>query len=184
MRLTLLLTAFGLFLGGNISADEVRIAPDWTLESESGASVTLSEVAAEQPVIVLFWATWCPYCKALMPHIQSIRLEYGDEVRVLAVHFRDDKGDPVAYIKSAGYDFTLLPNGDEVAKLNEVWGTPGLMIVDRDMNIRYDLYALPKLDLSAAGKSPAHRKKAAYLAPYWAAELRKSLDVVLNEKAR
>jgi thiol-disulfide isomerase/thioredoxin len=184
MRTKLLLTAFGLFLGGNILADEVPIAPDWTLQSESGASVTLSEVAAEQPVIVLFWATWCPYCKALMPHIQSVRLEYGDEIKVLAVHFRDGKGDPVAYIESAGYDFTLLPNGEEVAKLNEVWGTPGLMIVDRDMNIRYDLYALPKLDLSAAGKSPAHSKKAAYLAPYWAAELRKSLDVVLNESAR
>ena len=184
MRLTLLLTVFGLFISGNVAADEARIAPDWTLQSESGETLTLSEVAAEQPVIVLFWATWCPYCKALMPHIQSVRLEYGDEIRILAVHFRDDKGDPVAYIESAGYDFTLLPNGEEVAKLNEVWGTPGLMIVDRDMNIRYDLYALPKPDLSAAGKSPAHSKKAAYLAPYWGAELRKSLDVVLSEKER
>ena len=183
MRLTFLLTAFGLFLGDNIAADEVRIAPDWTLQSQGGESVTLSEVAAAQPVIVLFWATWCPYCKALMPHIQSIRLEYGDEIRVLAVHFHDDKGDPVAFIENAGYDFTLLPDGDEVAKLNEVWGTPGLMIIDRDRIIRYDLFTLPKLDLSAAGKSPTHSKKAAYLAPYWAAELRKALDRVLSEKA-
>lgn len=183
MKLTLLLTAFGLFLGGNTAADEARIAPDWTLESESGASVTLSEVAGEQPVIVLFWATWCPYCKALMPHIQSVRLEHGDAIRVLAIHFRDDKGDPVAFIESAGYDFTLLPDGDEVAKLNGVWATPGLMIIDRDRNIRYDLYSLPKLDLSAAGESPTHRLMAAHLAPYWAAELRKSLDLVLSEGA-
>ena len=119
-----MLTAFGLLLGGDIAADEARIAPDWTLQSQSGETVTLSEVAAEQPVIVLFWATWCPYCKALMPHIQSIRLEYGDEIRVLAVHFHDDKGDPVAFIETAGYDFTLLPDGDEVARLNEVWGRP------------------------------------------------------------
>jgi cytochrome c biogenesis protein CcmG/thiol:disulfide interchange protein DsbE len=182
MRLKLLIAAFILFLGGNIAADEAPIAPDWTLQSQGGASVTLSEVAAEQPVIVLFWATWCPYCKALMPHIQSIRLEYGDEIRVLAIHFRDDKGDPVAYMEKSGYDFTLLPDGDEVAKLNDVWGTPGLMVIDRDMTIRFDLYALPKLDLTAAGKSPAHSKKAAYLAPYWAAELRKSLDLVLSRE--
>ncbi len=70
-----------------------------------------------------------------MPHIQSIRLEYGDEIRVLAVHFRDDKGDPVAYIQSAGYDFTLLPDGDEVAKLNGFWETPGLIIIDHDRAI-------------------------------------------------
>jgi len=183
MRLTLLLTAFGLLTGGNIAADEAPIAPDWTLQSQSGETITLSEVAAEQPVIVLFWATWCPYCKALMPHIQSLRLEYGDEIRVLAIHFRDDKGDPVAFIDNAGYDFTLLPDGGEVAKLNEVWGTPALMIIDRDRIVRYDLYTLPKLDLSAAGKSPTHGKKAAYLAPYWAAELRKSLDLVLEQKA-
>ena len=180
MRLKLLLTAFGIFLCGNTAADEVRVAPDWTLQSISGETVTLSEVAAEQPVIVLFWATWCPYCKALMPHLQSIRLEYGDEVRVLAVHFRDDDGDPVAYMENAGYDFTVLPDGDEVAKLNGAWGTPGLLIIDGDMLIRFDRYELPKFDLSAAGESPKHSKKAAYLAPYWAAELRKALDLVLR----
>ncbi len=182
MRLTLLLTVFCVLFSGIVSADETRIAPDWTLHSTSGEIVTLSEVATEQPVIVLFWATWCPYCKALMPHIQSIRMEYGSAVRVLAVHFRDDKGDPVAYIENAGFDFTLLPEGDEVAKLNDVWGTPGVIVVDRHRVIRYDLYKLPKLNLSAAGEAPAHSKKAAYLAPYWAAELRKSLDVVLSEK--
>jgi len=184
MRLTILLMSLGMLLSNNATADEVRMAPDWTLQSANGDTVTLSKVANEQAVIVLFWATWCPYCKALMPHIQSIRLEYGDEINVLAVHFNDDKGDPAAFIENAGYDFTVLPNGDEVAKLNEVWGTPGLMIIDRDRIIRYDLSALPKFDLSAAGKSATHGKKAAYLAPYWAAELRKSLDLVLSESAK
>jgi hypothetical protein len=33
---------------------------------------------------VLFWATWCPYCKALMPHVQSNLDEYGKQVRVVA----------------------------------------------------------------------------------------------------
>ena len=183
MRLKLLFTVFGIIIGSNIVANDARIAPDWTLQSASGESVTLSEAAAEQPVIVLFWATWCPYCKALMPHIQSIRLEYGDEIRILAIHFRDDKGDPVAFIESAGYDFTLLPDGDEVAELNGVWGTPGLMIIDHDRTIRFNLYPLPKLDLPAARKSPTHSKRAAFLAPYWAAELRKSLDLVLSQRA-
>lgn len=184
MRLTALLTGLGLLLGGNIAADEARIAPDWTLPSTSGEIVTLSEVAAEQPIIVLFWATWCPYCKALMPHIQSVRLEYGDEISILAVHFRDDKGDPVAFIESAGYDFTVLPNGDEVAELNGAWGTPAVLIVDRDMTVRFDLYKLPKPELPTAEKSLSHGRKAAYRAPYWAAELRKSLDHVLTDEAQ
>lgn len=183
MRLIFLCIALGLFPGGDLAADETRVAPDWTLQSQNGESVTLSEATAEQPVIVLFWATWCPYCKALMPHIQSVQLEYGDKIRVLAINFRDDKGDPVAFIESAGYDFTLLPDGDDVARLYGVWGTPGLLVIDTDRNIRFDLYALPKLDLSDAGESPTHGKKAARLAPYWAAELRKALDLVLSERS-
>ena len=181
MHLTIFLIILGLFASGDTIAAEQRVAPDWTLRSSNGELVTLSEIAAEQPTIVLFWATWCPYCKALMPHLQSVRFEYGDKIRVLAVHFRDDKGDPVAFIENAGYDFTLLPDGDEVAKLNGIWGTPGLMIIDRDTAIRFDLYTLPKIDLPAAGESSTHSKRAALLAPYWAAELRKALSIVLSE---
>ena len=181
MRIKLFVTLLILSFTGEVAADEPRVAPDWTLRSVSGETITLSEVAAEQPVIVLFWATWCPYCKALMPHIQSIRLEHGDKVRVLAVHFRDDNGDPVAFMENAAYDFTVLPDGDEVAELNDIWGTPGVLIVDRGMHIRFDQYALPQYDLPAAGQSPSHGKKAAYKAPYWAAELRKALDAVLAD---
>lgn len=180
MNLRLLFATTALLFTGAAAAAEPRIAPDWTLQSVNGESITLSVAAAEQPVIVLFWATWCPYCKALMPHIQSIQLEYGDSVKVLAVHFRDDRGDPVEFMEDAAYDFTVLPDGDDVAKLNDIWGTPGVLLVDQDMHIRFDQYALPQYDLPAAGKPPSHGKKAAYKAPYWAAELRKALDVVLK----
>jgi thiol-disulfide isomerase/thioredoxin len=168
-----------LLPGGGFAA-ESSIAPDFTLDSISGDPVTLSDVTGEQTVILLFWATWCPYCKALMPHIQSIRLEYGDEVRVLAVHFRDDKGDPAAFIEQAGYDFTVLRDGNETAKTYEVWGTPGLLVIDRNRIIRFNLYELPRQDISGYDDL-SHPRRAAYRAPYWAAELRKTLDEVLSD---
>jgi len=183
MRLSLLLPALMLLQPNLVAAEEHTLAPDWSLQSAGGAVVRLSDAVRERPVILFFWATWCPYCKALMPHIQSIRLEHGDAIRVLAVHFRDDEGDPVEFMENAGYDFTLLPDGDEVAKLSGVWGTPGVLIVDRDMVVRFDLYTLPKRDLPDTDESPSHRKKAAYRAPYWAAEIRKSLRVVLSDGA-
>lgn len=111
-----------------VAADQF---PDWTLESADGDAVTLSIEAQNQPVIVLFWATWCPYCKALMPYLDEIRAEYGDRVKILAVNFRE-KGDPVAYIRSKGYDFTILPKGDRVAMAYEIWGTPGVLLGRRD----------------------------------------------------
>jgi len=180
MRSLFVLLILGSLLPRIGFAAEPNVAPDFTLESISGDPVTLSDVATEQPVVLLFWATWCPYCKALMPHIQSIRLEHGDAVRVLAVHFRDDKGDPAAFIENAGYDFTVLRDGNETAKLYEVWGTPGLLVIDRNQRIRFNLYELPKPDVPGY-EDLSHPRRAAYRAPYWAAEIRKTLDEVLSD---
>ena len=171
--------ALGLFL----SSAPLRAAepvPDWTLTSSEGDATRLSAEVRKQPVVLFFWATWCPYCKALMPHLQSIRLEHGDEVKILAINFVE-KGDPVGFMKDLGYDFTVLPDGDEVAAIYGVYGTPGVILVDQDRQIRFDLRKVPQIMPPSDGSKTSHKKKAAYLAPYWAAELRKSIDSVLEE---
>ena len=158
-------------------AAEPQTAPDWTLSTADGRTINLAEEAQKQTVVVLFWATWCPYCKALMPHLQSIRLEYGDDVKILAVNiFEDD--DPVAFLSNAGYDFELLIDGDAVAKQYEIMGTPGVLVIDADRAIRFDLRTLPTISPPDNGKKPSHSRKAAYRAPYWAAEIRKGIDKV------
>jgi len=114
-----------------------------------------------------------------MPHLQSIRLEYGDKVKILAINFIE-KHDPVKFIKDRAYDFTVLPDGEEVASLYGIYGTPGVILVDQDQKIRFDLRNLPLL-MPPGGELPgSNKKKAAYLAPYWAAELRKSIDTVMQ----
>jgi thiol-disulfide isomerase/thioredoxin len=182
MSLKLSFFIVGVFIFATASVAEQRLAPDWTLKTPEGVPITLSEVAAKQPVLLLFWATWCPYCKALMPHLQSIDLEYGDKIEILAIHFRDDKGDPVGFVRDAGYNFTLLTNGNDVAELNGIWGTPGVLIVDTDRVIHFDLYAVPKPEFPESDETLSHREKAGYRAPFWAAEIRKSLDTVLGER--
>lgn len=172
----------GLFLS-SAPLRAAEPAPDWTLTSSEGDATRLSAEVQEQPVVLFFWATWCPYCKALMPHLQSIRLEHGDEVKILAINFVE-KGDPVGFLKDLGYDFTLLPNGDEVAAIYGVYGTPGVILVDQHQQIRFDLRTLPQLKPPSDGSKTSHKRKAAYLAPYWAAELRKSIDSVLEEQAQ
>ena len=182
MRLITLLVALTAIVSPAAFATDK--APDWTLISSTGKSVHLAEEVKQQATVLLFWATWCPYCKALMPHLQSVSLEYGERIRILAVHFRDDDGDPVGFVRDAGYDFTLLTDGDDVARLNDIWGTPGLLIVDTKRNIRFDLYELPKPAFPEDVASSSHGRKAGFRAPYWAAEIRRSLDGVLAETAR
>ncbi len=184
MRHLLLAFALGLFLPGTVSAESRNVAPDWVLTSADGETVRLSEEVSKQPVILLFWATWCPYCKALMPHLQSLRLEHGVKIKILAINFKDKDGDPVAFVRNAAYDFTVLPDGDTVAAAYRIYATPGVIIVDQDQEIRFDLRSLPRRDPPASDKSSSNKRKAAYRAPYWAAEIRKSVDQVLGESSR
>jgi thiol-disulfide isomerase/thioredoxin len=130
-------------------------------------------------VILLFWATWCPFCKALMPHLQSIAYEYPDDaLTIYAIHFRDDDGDPVGYMRANGFDFTVLLDGGEVAAAYGVHATPGLLVFDRDNRKVFDIYAAME-DFNSRYTLPEglkNRQKAARKAPFWAAEIRKALD--------
>jgi cytochrome c biogenesis protein CcmG/thiol:disulfide interchange protein DsbE len=173
-------SALALFISLPTSAQSAETAPDWELTSSEGKTIRLSDEVKQQTTVLFFWASWCPYCKALMPHLQSMQLEYGDDIKILAINFRDDD-DPVAFIENAGYDFVVLPEGDKVAATYGIKGTPGLIIVDSQQQIQFDLRALPRQEPSAAESTDSHKRKASYRAPYWAAEIRKGIDSVNND---
>ena len=138
----------------------------------------------ENPTIILFWATWCPYCKSLMPHLQSIIDEYRGQVQVLAFNFKDDD-DPATYISDRGYDFKLILNSEQVAESWGVKGTPGLFLADPTGRVVFSHRAIPAeaytQDPSEDTGQLKHYQKAARVAPFWAAQLRIAIDQLLEE---
>jgi thiol-disulfide isomerase/thioredoxin len=56
-----------------------------TLENLDGQPVDLAKYIGKKPVVVEFWATWCPLCKELEPVLDAAQKKYGDKVEVLIV---------------------------------------------------------------------------------------------------
>lgn len=61
------------------------VPPAAEVQDMTGATVTLSQYVGQKPVLVEFWATWCPTCEALLPRMQAAHTRYGSQVEFLVV---------------------------------------------------------------------------------------------------
>jgi cytochrome c biogenesis protein CcmG/thiol:disulfide interchange protein DsbE len=135
MRLLQIITAL-LVLGHPANpVNAAELAPDWSLESANGEIIRLSEEVSNQTTVLLFWATWCPYCKKLMPGMVGLHDEFSERgLEIVGVNFRDD-GDVDAYAEKFDVNFDLLVDGDTLAAQVGVKGTPTLFVLDNAGNV-------------------------------------------------
>ncbi|MBI1966977.1 MAG: TlpA family protein disulfide reductase [Gemmatimonadetes bacterium] len=59
--------------------------PAVTIEDLDGKPVNLSDYVGKKPVLLEFWATWCPICAGLFPRIEAAHARYKDRVQFLVV---------------------------------------------------------------------------------------------------
>lgn len=112
-----------------------QMAPDFSLKTLDGKEAKLSDYRG-QKVILNFWATWCPPCKAEIPHMEKYYKNHAkkDHVEILAVNLtKSDKDEN--YIKDfiKSYDMTypvLLDTEGEQQKQYEIVTIPTTFIID------------------------------------------------------
>ncbi len=101
---------------------------DWTLNNLAGEAVQLSSFQG-RPTLLVFWATWCPYCKKLLPGIARLNSKYEPlGLKVLAVNIKED-WKPEVYWRNHEYQFDTVLAGDEVANIYGISGTPGVVFI-------------------------------------------------------
>ena len=60
-------------------------APGAAVQSLDGKPVDLAQYIGKTPVVLEFWATWCPLCKKLEPALEAARQKYAGRVTFVSV---------------------------------------------------------------------------------------------------
>lgn len=111
-------------------------APAVEMVDFDGVKVTLAEYAGT-PVVLNFWATWCPFCIAEMPDFQKVSQDTLGDVAFLGVNIQDDPAAAAAMAEETGvtYRLTRDPQGAVYAAFGGI-GMPTTVFVDADGMIR------------------------------------------------
>ncbi len=137
----------------NTFAEGPPTAPPWQLTTQSGETISLSDYQGK-PVILHFWATWCPYCKKLQPKLVELEKKYQSSgIKIVSISFNeDDDATPQDEIKKRGYDFITAVKGESVVKMYGVKGTPTTFFINRQGKAIYKSTSSdvnnPKLELA------------------------------------
>ena len=114
-------------------------APDFTVYTESGTAVKLSDFIGT-PVVVNFWATWCGYCTEEMPLFQDAWDSEGGEIAFMMLNCTYGQTETVEsaakYIRDAGYTFPVYYDTKQEAQyLYSIRSLPTTLFVDTEGNI-------------------------------------------------
>jgi thiol-disulfide isomerase/thioredoxin len=130
-----------LFLALPVFAGDVAVgvpAPDVQARLLNGIDTFKLSARHGQVVIINFWATWCPPCRAEMPAIQAYYDKHkGDGLEILAISMDDSRD--LAEVKKIAQQYTFstaLKSESNFKGLGRIWRMPTTFVVDRDGILR------------------------------------------------
>ena len=122
-------------------SDAPTPAADFTVFDADGAAVSLSDFAGE-PVLLNFWASWCPPCRAELPDFESAYQTHGSRVRFLMIDLTDGNRETQqsgqAFADDNGYTFPLYFDlQGSAAKAYQIMSIPQTVLIDAAGNVLY-----------------------------------------------
>ena len=127
-----------LLFGTANSANIQGKAPNFTLKSNTGKNIKLSELRG-QVVLLNFWASWCGPCRQEMPLLEKLQQRYSAlGFTVLGVNVEEDSSKAKTLLKDIPLSFPILfDTQNAVSKQYQVSAMPSTVMIDRNGNMRY-----------------------------------------------
>jgi cytochrome c biogenesis protein CcmG/thiol:disulfide interchange protein DsbE len=145
-------------IGGSSAPPSPQVgfgAPDFTLDSLSGDPITLTDLRG-QVVVLNFWASWCPPCRAEMPAMNTVYQKFHDQgLVVLGVNttYQDDEASARTALRDWGLTFPIVFDRDGTpSRQYRIQAMPTTFFVGRDGVIRDIVFGGPMSEALIASK--------------------------------
>ena len=122
-----------------LQAEEMnKSAPNFTLKSNSGKNLKLSESRGEV-ILLNFWASWCGPCRQEMPLLDSLHNKYkGLGFKVMGVNVEENSKEAIKILNDIKVSFPVVfDTSNKVSELYNVSAMPSTVLIDRDGKMRY-----------------------------------------------
>lgn len=138
-----MLTVFAilaLFTYALINRDRTQVmsgaAPDFTIQTFDGQSITLSELQG-QPVIINFWASWCIECDKEMAFLEDASQQYAGQITFLGIDYLDTEPKALAYLDRFDITYPNAPDlGGRISNDFNIKGVPETFFIAKDGTIQ------------------------------------------------
>jgi len=124
---------------GNHSGTSViqgQQAPDITLNKLGGGKISLADYKDKKPVIIDFWASWCPNCRRDMPVMNGLYNTYKDQVEMIGINLQERAQTAQKYVSQAGITFPIaLDQFGSVSKQFGIQYTNTHILINTDGSI-------------------------------------------------
>lgn len=112
------------------------LAADFQVQDAMGNTVSLSNYIGK-PIVLNFWASWCPPCKWEMPFFEEVYQEMGDTVQFMMIdavdNMRETKEAGEKYVTEKGYTFPVFYDVERNASNTYgVYSLPSTLFIDAE----------------------------------------------------
>src|SRR5260370_33884842 len=89
-----------------------NLALEFQLARMDGSTLSLGDLRG-QPAVLVFWASWCPFCREEAPHVNKLAAEFESRgVHVFGVDVHDSQARTEWGIKEFGIHYPVARDGD------------------------------------------------------------------------
>ena len=100
---------------------------DFEVVAEDGAKQKLSDYVGKGKVVVVdYWASWCPPCRAEIPKLQALKAKYGDKFDVLGVAVWDNPDDTRKAIEELKITWPVIIGTHKLTEPTDLYGIKGI----------------------------------------------------------